>query len=89
MGGVHGCVRCVGAGAPGPRSRYNLTVVGSRAKKGQKSYLTQLLYMTAMLTSTCSGCLGGGCPGNASATDALGEGGCPCAHALIRYLTLI
>jgi hypothetical protein len=48
-GGVHGCVRCVGAGAPGLGSRYNLTVVGSQDKKGQKPYLTQPLYMMAKL----------------------------------------
>jgi hypothetical protein len=38
-GGAHGCVRCVGAGAPGLGSRYNLTVVGSSAKKGQSHTL--------------------------------------------------
>jgi hypothetical protein len=91
VGGAHGCLRCVGASAPSLESQCNLTVVGSRAKKGQKSYLTQLLYMTAMLTCYllwvprrgvprqcfCHGCpRGGGLPV------------CPCAY-MLSYSNLV
>ncbi len=85
MGGAHGCVHYVGAGAPGLGSRYNLTVEGPNAKKGQSHTLHSFLYVTAMLTRYLLWVPMRGVPKQCFATNALWEGGCPCAQALTRY----
>ncbi len=85
---MHGCVRYVGAGAPDLGSRHNLTVVGSSANKGQShSYTVYFSHMRAMLTCYLLWAPKRGVPKQCFAMDALWEGGCPCAQALIRYFT--
>jgi hypothetical protein len=84
-GGAHGCVHYVGAGAPGPGSRYNPPVEGPNAKKGQSHFSHSFLYTMATLICYLLWVPRTGVPKQCFATDALWEGGCPCAQTLIRY----